>query len=254
MERTLSDPQYTYRFDIIDAWDPGEFPMARLAEYMAEIARLFGQDEHVHFEHLEPGSTVLVQRIDQNAVAEVQQRLSIAGDAHAPEDIAKPYRAIERRLAEDGATASLRETNGTEILFFPGPERTQPPTIGPFRQDGVFDGTLIRVGGKDETVPVHLLDGNVTHNCNATREMAQRLALHLFSGTVRVVGNGRWKRNEEGQWILMRFDIKDFEVLDDRPLPEVVQQLREIPGSGWRHIDNPLAELQRLREEAENSH
>ena len=249
----MSDPQHTFRF-VIDAWEPGEFPMARLAEYMAELARLFGEDEHVHFDRLEPGSTVLVQHVDGDAVSAVQERLSIAGDALAPEDIAKPYRAIDRRLAEDGATASLRETDGTEILFFPGPERAQPPTFGPFRQDGVFDGILIRVGGRDETVPVHLLDGDVLHRCNATREMARRLAPHLFSGTIRVVGNGRWKRNGEGQWILLRFDIKDFEVMDDRPLPEVVQQLREVQGSGWRHIDNPLAELQRLREEAENSH
>ena len=228
--------------------------MGRLAEYMAELARLFGEDEHVHFDRLEPGSTVLVQHVDQDAVEAVRERLSIAGDVHAPRDIAKPFRAIDRRLAEDGATASLWETNGTQILFFPGPERTQPPTFGPFRQDGVFDGTLIRVGGRDETVPVHLMDGDVIHSCNATREMARRLAPHLFSGTVRVIGNGRWKRDEEGQWILLRFDIKDFEVLDDRPLPEVVEQLREVQGSGWRHMDNPLAELQRLREETENSH
>ena len=139
--------------------------------------------------------------------------------------------------------------DGKEILFFPGPERTEPPTFCPFRQDGVLDGTLIRVGGRDETVPVHLRDGDVIHNCNAAREMARRLAPHLFGGTLRVIGNGRWKRTEEGQWVLLRFDINDFEILDDRPLPEVVQQLREVQGSGWRHIDNPVEELQRLREE-----
>ena len=139
--------------------------------------------------------------------------------------------------------------DGKEILFFPGPERGQPPTFGPFRQDGVLDGTLIRVGGRDETVPVHLREGDVIHNCNATREMARRLAPRLFSGTIRVIGNGRWKRTEEGQWVLLRFDIKDFEILDDRPLPEVVQQLREVQGSGWRHIDNPLEEIQRLRKD-----
>ena len=243
----MSDPQHTFRF-VIDAWDPGEFPMARLAEYMAELARLFGEEEYVHFDRLEAG-TVLVQHVDPNSFAAVQKRLTLAGDPHAPEEIAKPYRAIDRCLAEDRATASLRETDGTEILFFPGPERGQPPTFGPFRQDGVFDGTLIRVGGRDETVPVHLRDGDVIHSCNATREMARRLAPHLFSGTIRVTGNGRWKRTEEGQWVLLRFDIKDFEVLDDKPLPEVVKELREVQGSGWRDIDNPLEELQRLREE-----
>ena len=52
--------------------------------------------------------------------------------------------------------------------------------------------------------------------------------------------------------MLLRFDIKHFEVLDDTPLPKVVQQLREVPGSGWSQIDDPLAELRRLREEAEH--
>ena len=84
--------------------------------------------------------------------------------------------------------------------------------------------------------------------------MARDLAPHLFGGRIRVLGNGRWKRDAEGSWVLLRFDIKHFEVLDDTPLPEVVQQLREVPGSGWPEIDDPLAELRRLREEAERDH
>ena len=111
---------------------------------------------------------------------------------------------------------------------------------------------LIRVGGKDDTVPVHLQDGDVIHSCNATRDMARLLAPHLYNGTIRVTGNGRWKRDAEGHWILLRFDIKDFEVLDDRPLPELVEQLRGVPGSGWRCVKYPLAELCRLRDEAES--
>ena len=36
----MSDPKYTYRF-AIDAYDLGNLPMAWLAEYMADLARLF---------------------------------------------------------------------------------------------------------------------------------------------------------------------------------------------------------------------
>ena len=249
----MSDPQHIYRF-VIDAWDPRELPMTRLAEYMTDLSRLFGEGEHVHFDRLEPGSTVLVQHVDGDAAPAVQERLGIAASSDASEDIAKCYRAIDQRLAEDSASGSLRQSNGAEILHFSGHQRVQPPTFGPFRQDGCFDGILIRVGGKDDTVPVHLQDGDVIHSCNATREMARRLGPYLYGGTIRVLGNGRWKRDAEGQWILLRFDIKDFETLDDRPLPELVKQLREVPGSGWRRVDDPLAELQRLREEAEDSH
>lgn len=249
----MSNQDRIYRF-VIDAWDSARLPMARLAEYMADLAGLFGACEHVHFDRLEPGSTVLVQHVDQDGLLAVEQRLDSAATDHPPPDIAKCYRGIDNRLAEDDASGSLRGSDGAEILRFPGRERSEPPNFGPFRQDGFFDGMLIRVGGKDDTVPVHLQDGDVIHNCNATREMARRLAGHLFDGTIRVSGNGRWKRDSEGRWVLLRFDIKDFEVLDDTQLPEVVQQLREVPGSGWPEIENPVDELRRLRGEATHDH
>ena len=249
----MSEPAHSYRF-AINAWNPERLPMARLAEYMAELAGLFGAHDHVHFDRLEPGSTVLVQHVDPDGVPPVQKRLDAAVSSDPPRDIAKCLRGIDDRLAEDGASASVHGGNGAEILSFRGRERTKALSLGSFRQDGYFDGMLIRVGGKDDTVPVHLQDGDVIHARNATREMARRLATHLFDGTVRVFGNGRWKRNREGRWVLLRFDVKDFEVLDDTPLPTVVQQLREVPGSGWSQIDDPFAELRRLREETEHDH
>jgi hypothetical protein len=48
----------------IDAYTPDTIPMRRLAEYMQDLADLFGEREHVHFARIEAGSTVLVQRID----------------------------------------------------------------------------------------------------------------------------------------------------------------------------------------------
>ena len=107
---------------------------------------------------------------------------------------------------------------------------------------------LIRVGGKDDTVPVHLQAGDAIHICNSTRDMARRLAPHLYRGTLRVWGDGRWERESDGHWRLIRFDISKFEELDDAPIDEVVQRLREVKDSGWRQFDDPLAEIQRLRD------
>jgi len=84
--------------------------------------------------------------------------------------------------------------------------------------------------------------------------MARRLAPCLFGGTIRVSGNGRWKRPADGRWELVRFDIRDFEVLDETPLAEVVDRLRAVRRSGWPEIDDPVAELQRLRDEVEDDH
>jgi hypothetical protein len=48
-------------------------------------------------------------------------------------------------------------------------------------------------------------------------------------------------------WILDRFNITDFEILDSSPLQEVVERLRAIEGSEWPEVEDPLEELSRLR-------
>lgn len=44
----MSDAPRTYCF-VVDALPPDRVPMARLAEYIADLVRLFGYKEHVHF-------------------------------------------------------------------------------------------------------------------------------------------------------------------------------------------------------------
>ena len=73
---------------------------------------------------------------------------------------------------------------------------------------------------------MHLQEEGTVYICNATREMARRLSPHLFGSTLRVHGNGRWERDAEGAWLLKRFDIESFEILDDEPLAAVIDRLR----------------------------
>lgn len=64
---------------------------------------------------------------------------------------------------------------------------------GPLREWGSLDGILIRVVGKDDTVSVHLRDGDEVHICNANREVARLLARNLLGAILRVHGEGRWE-------------------------------------------------------------
>ena len=235
-----------YRF-VIDAYSPDTLPMSQLAEYMADLARLLGREEQVHFVRLETGSIVLVQQVEPEAAPEVRRRIRGLAEYTAPEDAIRAFAALNRRLAKDDATGSLLEGADTEVIRFPG--RDQPPglTFGAFNQPGVLDGVLIRVGGRDDTVPVHLHDGETIHVCNATRDMARRLAVHLYGPVLRVHGEGRWERTVDGTWLMKRFNISEFGELDDAPLSEIVERLRGVEGSGWKDIDDPLAEARRLR-------
>ena len=249
------DQMHEYKFKI-DAYTPDTIPMARLAEYMLDLATLLGEKEHVHFVRLEEGSTTGVQKLDRESYPKVSVRISTINvtEGEGPEDALRAFKAIDRRLAEDNAVGHLYADDGAELIHFPGCEKAKPLTFGAFNQPGSLDGLLIKIGGKDETVPVHLLEGNVTYICNATREMARRLAPHLFAATLRVHGTGRWERNAEGAWNLKRFNITDFEVLEDAPLSAVVKCLRQVPGNGWKEIDDPYAELQRLRQGPDEVH
>ena len=246
----MIDTPSTYYF-AIDALTPDRLPMARLAEYMADLASLFGHKEHVHFDRVAPGSAVLVQHVDDDHRDRVRERLDSASvDGAVPIDVADAVESLNARLAKDDATGRLSDRSGAEVICFPGRDRPSPRTFGPFNEMCSFDGMLIRVGGKDESVPVHLQAGDKIHICNADRALARRLAPHLYEGTLRVWGEGRWEREADGSWKLHRFNISEFKLLDDAPLGQVVEQLRAVKGSGWKKFDDPIAEIMRLRRDS----
>lgn len=249
------DKRYEYKFKI-DAFSPDTIPMARLAEYMADLATLLGEKERVHFARLEEGSTVLVPGIENEAYPKVQTRLATINvmEDEGPEEALRAIKAIDARLAADNAVGHLYAEGGAEIIHFPGCEKPKPLTFGAFSQEGSLDGVLIKVGGRDATVPVHLQEGQLVHICNANRDLARELAPHLFGETLRVHGTGRWERDADGQWALKRFNIAHFEVLDDAPLTELVGRLRQIPGNGWKDMEDPYSELKQLRQGPDEVH
>jgi len=235
-----------YRFKI-DAYKPTTMPMSRLAEYVADLARLLGEKPNVHLVGIEGGSTVLVHRIDYEAVPKVRERINRVRSGEGDPDAMMAERHLNARLREDNTGAFL-EDEGTNILAFPGRDLESAATVGAFNQDGTLDGIVIAVGGKRDPVPVHLDAGQIIYTkCIARRTVAKRLGVHLFTDEVRLKGTGRWLVDETGTWTLERFTISDFEVLDSTPLTSVVAALRAIPGAEWDKIADPWADLDSIR-------
>ncbi|WP_420405945.1 hypothetical protein [Nisaea sp.] len=242
-----------YRFKI-DAYTPDTIPMGRLAEYMADLAAMLGEPERVHFDRLEPGSVVLVQKIDPPAVLKVRERVKQINSGSAPTEALRAFERTNSRLKQDNSIGALSEGEGAEVIRFPGREMPEPLVYGPINQDGTLDGQVIVVGGTGDWVPVHISRAGSTFNCHAEREMAKRLAQYIFGKEVRVRGNARWERDEHGIWNLLRFRIYDFQVLDDEPLSGVVARMRAIEGSGWPEIEDPWGELSKMRGEGDEIH
>src|ERR1700730_6577244 len=231
----------------IDAYSPETIPMAKLAEYMADFAALLGKEQGVHFDHLESGSTTIVSRVEYEDLPKVTTRLNDIRHGTAPKELAQIFEQIDIRLANDNAIGRVleegKDSATAELLAFPGRHRTKGQSYGPFTQEGHLDGVLISVGGRDETIRIRLQNGDTIYSkIEPTRTIARELAKHLFE-PVRIYGPGRWLREADGRWTLIGFRGQRFDVLQTGALLDTVAALRAVPGSGWKDMDDLLAEL-----------
>lgn len=240
----------------IEAFTPETIPMARLAQYMQNLAAMLGQDAAVHFETLKPGSTQLVTRIDHEDVPKVATQLAQVKRGEGSPEANRAHAEIDRLLAEDNATGFVYEDEdeSAKIIAFPGVTRPKPTTFGPFNQEGSLDGILISVSGADQTVHLQLQNGEIKYTgIDTNRETARRLAKHMYE-PVRVFGTGRWLRDQEGKWILKKFKVESYKALAADGLKDAIDQMREIEGSEWKDMDDPVGALKALREKGNGLH
>lgn len=241
----MAKDRIVYRF-VLDAYTPGTIPQAKLAAYLADLAALYGE-EAVYFVGLEESSLAVLSGIEQEADAEVSERLQVADSEHAAPDLKRAFQSLSSRIAEDHGRAYIAR-GPARVLDFPTGERQEDSlTFGPFWQPGHLSGVVILLGGKTDRVSVKIqaADGE-TYTCKADRSIAKRLRDHLFETPVRFGGEGRWRRDPSGRWRLEQFNISDFSLLDDDPLTDTIAALRAIEGR-WKDRPDPLAEVDELR-------
>jgi hypothetical protein len=233
----------------IDSFTPQTIPMARLADYMASFAELLGHREHVHFGELKPGSLSIAAHVDQIAQRKVDKRVDEVRYGGGPQPAQKARRDLDDRLSEDNAVGRIVRGK-VKLIEFPGRTRHVEEKLGPVEQPGTLDGEVIQIGGRDETINIHLkADGQYLTPCVTSKAIARCLAHHLFGAPIRVRGTGTWARLESGTWLLKKFEIVDFETLDETPLSKLFDGLRVrmAPPDGGR--TNPADLMRQLREE-----
>lgn len=231
----------------IDIFKPETMPMSRLAEYMSELAALYGSELSVHFKELRSGSAVLTADVEEFAVAAVESRLRLAHNAGAPDDLKRAYQSLNGMLKVDKAVGVIKRPEGDVILAFPGRNTPVQKTYR-VKEAGVLDGVVIRIGGKDNTVPVWLKDLDATiHKCEANSELARELIKEYLSSPIRVTGQGDWLRDEDGVWTLEKFKITGWEPLDEKPIADILNAARNTKGNGWNELEDPLKEHIQVR-------
>jgi hypothetical protein len=228
---------------------PRTLPMARLAEYVSDLATLLGQEEHVHLIEIRESSTVLVPVVDDIAFQKVNKQVLAIRNGSAPQKAMKVYRAIDDRLAEDSATAVLRAPYGT-VVQFSGKLKPVSEDLGPVLEPGTINGEIIQIGGRDETISVYLRDKQEINICTTTRDKGRSLARLIFQ-SVRVHGQATWIR-ANNHWKRTHFVIESWTELKEQSLESVIKQLRDVPTPNIDYID-PFAILAGLRGDDGNS-
>jgi len=224
---------FKYIFKIEGRYTIDTLPMERLAEYMADLARMLGHPERVHFIELRESSVGLVHAVERESNRAVVTRIGEVQSGTADFTAMAAYRALDKKLrADDSFATYFSEQPNYPVLEFPGKLGPEPVVYSGIPQLSSIDGTIIRVGGVRDEIPVTVqVEEGLLCRCVASKPLAKELAKHLFEGELRLHGNGKWARDEHGVWVLQRFQITSFELLDMRPLSAVINELRSL------HVD-----------------
>jgi hypothetical protein len=242
----MAEKRIEYRF-VLDAYTPETIPQARLAEYLADLAALYGEIDAVHFVRLEPSSCAIVSAIDPDEDPEVAERVQTADTGDAKPDAQRAFLSLIRRIREDGGSAYVARGTAKILTFPTGQAVNEPLVYGPFWQPGHFAGTVILIGGKSDPVSVKLQDGDGNIRlCKARRGIAKQLREYLYEQPIRATGRGKWFRDAAGDWRLHEFQIESFVPLDDESLAATITRLRSIDAR-WKDLPDPIAKLNEIR-------
>jgi hypothetical protein len=232
----------------IDVYTPETIPLGRLSEYLGRFSELLGNDGQVHLESVAPGSVRLRAIVEEVAEPKVRGRVDEVRFGKGPKAALVASQAIDELLATDNAVGHISR-GGAELIVFPGRQRSVEGLIGPVEQAGTLDGEVIQIGGKDESINVHLKCGGEILKCVTTKAVARRLASHIFGSPVRVAGKGIWARRASGGWELKRFSITEFATLDETPLSQLFEGLRDRLAPPEAGRENPALLVSQLRGE-----
>ena len=192
---------------------------------------------------LEAGSTVIVHQVEHKRYRRCAIGRPRLRGVKVLVTLCRLIKPSTECSAKTMALEFLQAPTGAEIIRFPGAREVE--RYGTVTQQCFVDGEVVRIGGTRERVPITLRsEEELITDCYTSRTTAKRLAAHLFE-PVRLFGNGRFAREDDGSWKLEYFVFENFTRLTDEPLSSVVEALRAIPGGEWG--EDALDELRFIR-------
>lgn len=148
-------------------------------------------------------------------------------------------------LASNGHKAELKK-DGNIIYAFNG---IKEESIIELYQEASFYGQVIKIGGKDETIPLALKDneGNIVNLTIKDKTLAKEIGQYYLGQEIECKGQGVLIKNKKNKWLPAtgKFIVSSFEVMDDISIIDWITQFQSLP-SNWKkeeNIDEACAEI-----------
>lgn len=233
----------------ISSLTPDTLSMGRLAQYLACLAGMYGNHDDVRFKGVRKGSAVLVAEAFPDIVDGIERRLRLINTSETDDKAQRAYNDLNRLLQEDHSTAYVTRPKLGKIITFPGAKQQRRTDQISVVQPVTIDGVVIRIGGKDDTIPVVIQDmeGNNISCTIKGKQNAKELSKYYLGDTIRITGNGKLTRGEDGIWKMSDVMINSYYPISDEPLDKIFNDLREIEGNGWKSLPNPIATWKKIR-------
>jgi hypothetical protein len=214
---------------VIPAYTPETMPFDRLLQYLQQIAEVVGVPEDMHLVRILPSSTKPVFKLPLPVALQARENVAAVRSGAGTATQRRAYSQIRQMVRKDGGlSASLNDRTGMILDFPPAPDDVGALTG--IRQASSFEGSLTKVGGVGEFIPIQMQDlsGEVFSGFSAPKTLAKAMAKLLFE-PIRVTGIGSWDRTPGGEWKLTKMLVQTYEALGDESLSEVFQKLRAAP-------------------------
>lgn len=143
------------------------------ADLAKRLADLLGEQERVHFGALRDGSARILAKVEESARQNVVVQLAKLRHGDASAKVIK----LNDYLGSKGWRGELKNAEGGMIIAFPGTSQKKPEQIQTVNQPDSLIGQVIKIGGRDDTVPMTIKtpDGSFVDVNVKGRDEARRL-------------------------------------------------------------------------------
>lgn len=237
----MSKTKWTYMLRI-KGRSKTRVPMERLGEYIRDFALLLGSENKPIFKGIQDASIGLRAEVPATRTHHVHLRLVKAKNNPESRE-GKALARVQNTLDEDKVEEAEILDSANNVLYTFHGTAANDETVHRVMQEGVIDGFVTGIKGVDDTMHLYVrdhLDRDVTLLIK-DETLAREILKYYRSNILRFNVIGTWIRDDNG-WVpeVSRCMITSFDALDDTPISQIFDALRNIEGNGWGRIAKPM--------------